>query len=222
LLGHRGARRRAPENSLAAFDLALAHGCDGFEFDVRWTRDQHAVICHDPELAGLPVADSTYAAIVQNLRSAFPEGTSDPEIAPRLQEVVKRYSGRALLDVELKVAGLEEKAIACVEPLATNTYVVSSFLPESLQRLSALRPGIPLGFICDHPQTLLRWRKISCSFVMPELKLISKALIDEMHSADKKVFAWTVNVEADMLRLAEAGVDAIISDDTELLGHVFS
>jgi hypothetical protein len=39
LLGHRGARRAAPENTLAAFDLALQHGCDGFEFDVRRTLD---------------------------------------------------------------------------------------------------------------------------------------------------------------------------------------
>ncbi len=56
LLGHRGARRAAPENTLEAFDLALAHGCDGFEFDVRMTRDGRCVICHDPRLRGREIA----------------------------------------------------------------------------------------------------------------------------------------------------------------------
>ncbi|MCU1303492.1 MAG: glycerophosphoryl diester phosphodiesterase, partial [Candidatus Sulfotelmatobacter sp.] len=48
LLGHRGVRaeKSIPENSLPSFDLALAQGCDGFEFDVRLSADGQAVICH--------------------------------------------------------------------------------------------------------------------------------------------------------------------------------
>jgi glycerophosphoryl diester phosphodiesterase len=221
-LGHRGARRSAPENTIAAFDLALAQGCDGFEFDVRRTADGYAVVCHDPDLAGLPVAGSTYSAIVQKQRSAFPGESSDCPIMPSLEDVVKRYGGRAFLDIELKVTGLEEKVIACVEPLAIDTYVVSSFLPEVLQRLDALQPGIPKGLICDQPQTLVSWREFRSAIVIPETKLVTQALVDEIHSANQKIFAWTVNSEADMLRFMKAGVDAIISDETELLVRVLS
>ena len=47
-------------------------------------------------------------------------------------------------------------------------------------------------------------------------------MIEAIHEAEKQIFVWTVNLEAEMLRLGKAGVDAIISDDTELLGRVFS
>jgi glycerophosphoryl diester phosphodiesterase len=59
LLGHRGARHYAPENTLDAFDLALAHGCDGFEFDVRMSADHHPIIVHDPNLRDVVIADFT-------------------------------------------------------------------------------------------------------------------------------------------------------------------
>ena len=39
-----------PENTFASFDLALEHGCDGFEFDVRLTGCGRAVVCHDPKV----------------------------------------------------------------------------------------------------------------------------------------------------------------------------
>ena len=50
LLGHRGAREYAPENTFSAFELALEHGAHGFEFDVRGTRDRQTIICHDPKV----------------------------------------------------------------------------------------------------------------------------------------------------------------------------
>jgi len=223
LLGHRGARRRAPENTLTAFDLALAHGCDGFEFDVRCTADRYFVLCHDPQIADLPVAQTAYSAIVQKHRSAAPAGAqNDCDILPCLEDVVQRYGGRAFLDIELKVAGMEDKLITIVKPLATNTYVVSSFLPEVLQRIHSLQPAIPLGFICDQEQMSARWKEFPCGVVMSERKLVSPAMIEAIHEAKKQIFVWTVNLEAEMRGLGKAGVDAIISDDTELLGRVFS
>jgi glycerophosphoryl diester phosphodiesterase len=61
LLGHRGLRvpQAPPENTFAAFDLALQHGCDGFEFDVRLTGDGRAVICHDPWAQGIVIAEAS-------------------------------------------------------------------------------------------------------------------------------------------------------------------
>src|ERR1039458_2799906 len=58
LLGHRGARalKSIPENTLASFDQALADGCDGFEFDVRLTEDEEAVVCHDAKVSGYDVS----------------------------------------------------------------------------------------------------------------------------------------------------------------------
>lgn len=223
LLGHRGARRAAPENTLTAFDLALTHGCDGFEFDVRRTGDQRAIVCHDPSLAGLVVAQSEYSKILQSRRSLRPRNNlQDNDSIPCLEDVIVRYGGRAYLDIELKVSGLENKLAALVSSLAAETYVASSFLPEVLQSIYSLQPAIPLGLIRDRKQTLAQWRHIPCGVVIPERKLVTPRLIDEVHRAGKKIFVWTVNEEEEMLLLSRAGVDAIISDDTELLGRTLS
>jgi glycerophosphoryl diester phosphodiesterase len=95
LLGHRGARafKPLPENTLASFDRALADGCDGFEFDVRLTADNVAVVCHDPKTEDAEIASATVAQL-SNL--------------PRLEDVLARYKNSAFLDIELKVQGLEE------------------------------------------------------------------------------------------------------------------
>src|ERR1700682_213446 len=93
LLGHRGLRARSyrvRENTLAAFDLALQHGCDGFEFDVRLTADDTAVICHGHRFASITIAK----AIAARLR-----------ILPLLEDVLKHYASRAFLDIELKEIG---------------------------------------------------------------------------------------------------------------------
>ena len=144
-------------------------------------------------------------------------GSRDCDIVPCLEDVITRYAGRAYLDIELKVAGLEERVVALVKSLLAETFVVSSFLPELLRSIHRLDRAIPLGFICDRKSTLAKWRQVPCAVVIPERKLVTKMLVDEVHSAGKKIFAWTVNDREEVLRLTTAGMDGIISDDTEML-----
>ena len=205
LLGHRGARRYASENSFPAFDLALEHGCDGFEFDVRLTADGRGIICHDPRLAGIDVARHTYTQI-------YPHAGGPP----CLEHVLARFVSRAFLDIELKVAGLEDTVVACLQEIpAQRGYVVSSFFPDVVRAVSAR--GLIAGFICDTQRELARWTSLPGQHVIPHYKLVNRQLVDEVHAGGRKVFVWTVNDERQMRRLAEWGVDAIISDDTALL-----
>src|SRR5260370_36904617 len=106
LLGHRGARaeKSIPENTLESFDLALAQGCDGFEFDVRLTADGQAVICHDATAttSGLKIAEST----AQQLG------------LPLLSAVLTRYRSTAFLAIELKSPGLERITVDLLRKLA--------------------------------------------------------------------------------------------------------
>ncbi|HSA91651.1 MAG TPA: glycerophosphodiester phosphodiesterase [Terriglobales bacterium] len=212
LLGHRGARKAAPENTLAAFDLALAHGCDGFEFDVRRTADGEAVVLHDATVAGMEVAATEY----EQLRQA--QGGKEGLGPPTLEQVLARYADRAVLDIEVKVRGLEERVVGLLRKYPPQReYVVSSFHPEVLVALRLKQADLPLGFICERSYALVAWPKLPIKYVMPRLDLMTKRRMDKLHNAGKKVFVWTVNEPKDMLRLAAAGADAIISDDTELL-----
>ncbi len=204
LLGHRGARRCAPENTLAAFDLALAHGCDGFEFDVRLTADRRCVICHDPRLAGRSVEKSQLAQL--------PPGT------PCLPDVLQRFAPRAFLDIELKVPGLETEVAALLRQYPPQCgCFVSSFLPEAIELLYATGKSLPLGLICDSPRQFALWKDLPIQALFLERKLATRARIDALHAANKKVFIWTVNAERDMRKFASFDVDGIISDDTKLL-----
>jgi glycerophosphoryl diester phosphodiesterase len=229
LLGHRGARRHASENTLAAFDLALQHGCDGSEFDVRLTCDTRAVIFHDLRFHGRSIRKSTYEALcihrgrMRRRRAPLPPA----EALPCVEDVLDRFGATSYLDIELKVPGLEEgvlRALRLQQTPATN-FIVSSFKVEVLRELRARDAEVPLGFVTRQRKGFAAWERLDAQLGLQVLvanhKLVSRELIDDVHAAGKQIFVWTVNRERQMLRLAEMGVDALISDNTELLGRVF-
>lgn len=208
LLGHRGARalKSIPENTIASFDRCLAHGCDGFEFDVRMSADGIAVVCHDPQFKRVEIAGAECREL--------------PEL-PKLEDVLARYGERAFLDIELKIGGLEKIVAKLLrEHSARRGFVVSSFLPEVLQALRAGDATIPLGLICETRAELARWHQLPIDYVMPRWDLLDSGLIADFKAAGKKTLVWTVNDSKKMRTLARLGVEGIISDDTALLCSV--
>ncbi len=204
LLGHRGARseKSIPQNTPVSFDLALAQGCDGFEFDVRLTADGHAVVCHDATAHGLEITESSAEKLA----------------LPELRDVLARYRGTAFLDIELKVTGLETIATDLLRRFApARGFVISSFLPEVLRAIHNLDATIALGLICDTEAELSRWRQLPVQYVIPHRKLVRKTLIDEIQVAERKILVWTVNATVEMKRLSKWGVDGIISDHPKRL-----
>ena len=204
LLGHRGARafRQIPENTLASFELCLQHGCDGFEFDVRRSADGQAVICHDATIGGMAIANTDSKTLP----------------LPTLEGVLRQFAHRAFLDIELKVAGLEVQTVGALRQHPPQKgYVVSSFLPEVLTAIHNLDSAIPLGFLCEMRDQLRGWRETPAEWVIPQFQLVDKELVELVHAAGKKIMVWTVNRAEGMLEFAEWGVDAIVTDETELL-----
>jgi glycerophosphoryl diester phosphodiesterase len=204
LLGHRGARgvKSIPENTLASFDQALADGCDGFEFDVRLTEDEEAVVCHDPKTAGMDISRAAAKQVSQ---------------LPRLRDVLQRYRD-SFLDIELKVKGLERITLDLfLRHKPRGGFVVSSFMPGALKSVRALDATVPLGLICESKTQLRYWSELPVQYVIAHEELVELELVRKIKGAGKKLLVWTVNQPADMLRFAEYGVDGIISDDTGLL-----
>ncbi len=218
LLGHRGARLAAPENTLSAFDLALAHGCDGFEFDVRRTADRRGVVCHDANFRRRTIARSSYAELSA---ARFLDCQAAPPCC--LEDVLERFSSSAYLDIELKDPGLEEVVVASLRQYRPQRgYVVSSFREDVLREMRRLNPDVPLAALCDKRGNLDWCCSPLLQAAVVHYRLISPELIQRLHDRGTQVFAWTVNDRGWMLRLAEWGVDAIISDDTERLSRVFA
>lgn len=233
LIGHRGARRYAPENTIAAFDLALAHGCDGIEFDVRLTADGRAVVCHDPRISRLDVARSNYDKLALLRRvTAMPvlhaahdgAGTAVQmaSVLPCLEDVVERYASSAYLYIELKVTGIENAVLDALRAHPPKRgHVVASFLPQVVRDLHALDKSVPLGFIADSARDVAQWKELPVQAVMPHHSLVTEEIVDTLHFARKQVMVWTVNSERQMRAMAEMGVDGIVSDDTQRLGRCF-
>lgn len=225
LLGHRGVRPlpllgvrwRKPhlpfENTLAAFDYALAHGCDGFEFDLRYTRDRRSICCHDAEFKGREVVTTDRATL---------ERRSGGMLAS-LDDVLGRYQASAWLDIEVKAAGEEEAlAFALRSCRPQQGFVVSSFLPAVLKRLHDIDPSLPLGYICDKAADTAIWSELPITVFIPHHSLVTEGLVDRVHLRGKQIFTWTVNRREDLLRFANLGVDGLISDDPKLLSQTFS
>jgi glycerophosphoryl diester phosphodiesterase len=205
LLGHRGARASTgiPENTFASFDLALEHGCDGFEFDVRLTACGTALVCHDPKVGKLAIA----RAQARQLPQLF-----------RLSDVIERYGGRAFLNIELKVKDLESKVLTALgEFPPAQGYVVSSFIPDVVMDLEARSSSASIGIICETAAQLACWRQLPVDYVIPHQALVDEVLVQDVQHAGLRIFVWTVNEPEVMRRLAAWGVDGIISDDTKLL-----
>jgi glycerophosphoryl diester phosphodiesterase len=187
---------------LASFELCLQHGCDGFEFDVRLSSDEKAVICHDALSGGIEIEKMTSREL----------------LLPTLEDVLQRFASCAFLDIELKVVGLEGQTLALLRKYPPqHGFVVSSFLPDVLSVLHDLGAAIPLGLLGDTRRQLRGWRETSAEWVIPQFKLVDEELVRLVHAAGKKIMVWTVNRPEHMREFSQWGVDGIISDESELL-----
>jgi glycerophosphoryl diester phosphodiesterase len=213
LLGHRGDRRLARENTIAAFDRALENGCDGFEFDVRLTLDGQAVVFHDPKISGVAFASSPFSRL-----AALDAARAICDRLCLLDDIMARYAPGAFLDIELKVPGLESKLIELLKQYPPKRgYIVSSFLPEIIEALAEREPTLPLGFIVQSRQILPRWRALPVEYLIANYRLVTADLVKACHDAQRKILVWTVNKPSSMRGMANLGVDGIISDDTKLM-----
>jgi glycerophosphoryl diester phosphodiesterase len=190
----------------------MARGCDGFELDVRITRDGHAVLWHDPSWQGLPIADIDCGALAD-------QNGNRPA---SLEEVLNDFGARAYLDIELKVTGIESNLVQSLRASPPRCGVlVSSFFPWILTALRTLDDALPLGFIFDHDEGLAGWHTLPVRVVLPQVNFVTHSLVEQVHESGRRIMAWTVNSADRMRELAGWGIDGIISDDPALLYQTF-
>jgi glycerophosphoryl diester phosphodiesterase len=215
ILGHRGARRRAPENTIKAFQLALDEGADGVELDVRATRDGALVVYHDDTLdirgTLCPVASLTASEVLA--------ARSFDATIPTLEEVLtwQDQSG-SFLNVEIKGDGpeplkLAERVVSLLRG-RTNT-LVSSFHPLIVESVVQALPEVPVAQLVerDDGDLLKRPDLLATRAIHPNHALVdSQSIRDWRANGLTWIGVWTVNDPARAVELAKLGVDVIISD----------
>jgi len=222
IIAHRGSCRRAPENTLKAFELALREGADGVECDVWKCASGEMVVTHNNELEKLThrpgmVEDWT----LNQLRELdFGQG----ERISTLEEVLDLVAPMEILNIELKgkklrSRGIEASVLQILEKrrLLGKT-IVSSFNPTILYRLKRRSRRVQLGLIFHQGSSLpLRrawaapWLRLTS--LHPENKLLTPALVNRAQRKNQKVIAWTINNIHDLEKCTHYGVHGIITDD---------
>jgi glycerophosphoryl diester phosphodiesterase len=205
-LAHRGDHRRAPENTIAAFDAAIANpACDGIEFDVRLSSDGVPVVYHDPDLLrihGRPErVDELTAAALQEIG------------VPSLQEVLAAAGRRAFLDVELKAdlgSAVVEVMVAGRGPDLDRS-AVSSFEPEALEAIARLAPRWPRWLVANQLDSVVAAvaKDLRCTAVAIHWQSIDPGAVRVAKAADLEVVAWPVRQRPTYDRLARIGVSAV-------------
>lgn len=223
---HRGASAHAPENTLAAFELALRQGAEGVEFDVQLSSDGAPVLIHDEKVDRTTngrgwVKDHPLAALQALDASNGRDGFARARI-PTLPEALELLAPSGVtINIELKnseirYSGLEEIVLEAVDTFGIcDRVVLSSFNHYSLKRLQDLGARCPLGVIYTDP--LYRpWRyaaELGAAALHPPRRLIlGPGYVRRAHEAGLAVRPWVVNSERDLRRMFRLGVDAVFTD----------
>jgi glycerophosphoryl diester phosphodiesterase len=230
---HRGASSEAPENTFAAFRLAVEQQARMLEFDVRLSLDGHPVVVHDHELTrtsnGQGKVEETDLATLRGLDvgSWFDAGFAG-ERMPLLEEVLDFGKTHNLgLDIELKFSNSHWAPLCdAVGTLLTRRGLdpgvfVTSFNHRALHYLKTRFPHVPIARLYATGVPRERNLRFDPNPSVAMLRhLISPALVYRVHSLQGAVYAWTVDDPAEMRRLILMGVDVIMSNKPALLASV--
>ncbi|MDY6872884.1 MAG: glycerophosphodiester phosphodiesterase family protein [Chloroflexota bacterium] len=217
IYAHRGASSQAPENTLAAFQLAFEQGADGIELDVMLSKDQQLVVIHDDTVDRTTdgtgrVSDLTLAELKR-----LDAGEGEP--IPTLAEVLDRFGGQFPINIELKnYSSLFDSLPLAVAGMVrdyglADSILVSSFNPFNFPRFHRVLPDVPRGILIfpGRAQNFL-YRLFRYEAFHPYFKDVDEALVKAVHARSQQINVWTVDEAADIRHLAKLGVDAIITN----------
>ncbi len=230
VVAHRGASAAFPENTLEAFDAAVAVGAQVVEFDVRLSADGVPVVIHDPEVSRVAKGEGFVHELSLEVLRVM-ELTGGGRI-PTLREVLDLLSGRVGVDVEIKnIPGepafdspKEAVVEACLRELDASGFsgpvLVSSFNWLSIERCRELEPSIPTGFLTigamDPRAAFVYAREAGHRWVLPNAMPLLDAgepFVREVHDAGMLVGTWVVDDREPFARLLAQGVDAVATND---------
>jgi glycerophosphoryl diester phosphodiesterase len=238
IFAHRGSSVYAPENTLAAFNLAVEQHADAIELDAKLSADGQVVVMHDDSVERTTNGTGLIKSLTLNELKSLDAGTKfNPQFTgqtiPTLIEVFEQVGQKIFINVELTnysspMDDLPEKVAQLVRKFHfENIILLSSFNPIALIRARKILPKVPMGF-----QTLAGFGKITfyshlvrfgpMLALHPASKDASEKLIKAVHRKGSRVHVYTVNHPDEMRRLFTTGVDGIFTDNPLLAQKVLS
>jgi|SRR5699024_9105564 len=235
IIGHRGARGESPENTMASFHYAAAVGVAGIELDVRMSQNEVLVVFHDKKLYRT-TKQRGYVHSSESLHLQRLDASKDGPIwhettpIPTLEEVLLSLPEHLHFQLEVKgfmpppyLLALSTRLGELINRLGVSGRVVVTCEDSNFLRLfHAQHSHILLGYVCQY-----RYRRPignalrhHCQWLMANHRLVNPRLMRLARANGLRVSCWTVNDMDEARRLANLGVDSIITDyPTSLLAY---
>lgn len=238
LVGHRGARGEAPENTIAGFMVAVEAGVKAIELDVRMSADGQLVVLHDARVdrttwhAGQARRFSQAELGLLDARRNTP-GWHSPVGIPTLADAVDACP--ASIGFQFEVKGGDDRVylnrlahnlrLLIEERQLHHRVVVTSSHTGFLRMMALQAPQISLGYVCQYRylQPIRRCTALGCHWLIAHYGLVDTRLVARARQRGLKISVWTVNDLREAERLAALGVDSIITDfPTSFAAHFSS
>lgn len=217
IYAHRGANEHAPENTMAAFQLALDQHADGIELDAMLSEDGQVVVIHDDTVDRTTNGSGRVREMTLEQIRSLDAGKG--ERIPTLEEVLERFGGKLLINIELKnYASIFDALPIKVAKLINHfgledSVLISSFNPLNFPRIRRRLPDVKIGMLTQPNQAKFwMWRLFKYNALHPHYSDVDKPLVETMHAQGRQVNVWTPDDAEEIIRLAELHVDGIITN----------
>lgn len=225
IYAHRGASTDFLEGSKAAYLGAIAQGADGFECDVRLTKDKQIICYHDSDTSrllniDLKISKSSYKELKQKVDPYRLDELLDLSISNQKDLIIE---SKHPVPTGAMIEKLVHKLLLSRKTEIENSGIRISLISFSyLATLRNLKSGYQAGYLVKNPKLI----KINLAPVIGlsiQILRQNPGIVADQHRRGKKVFIWTVNEAADLDLCSKAGVDVVITDKPEqarkLLGY---
>ncbi len=219
VIAHRGASSYAPENTIAAFDIALNMGIRDVELDVHLSLAHEVIVLHDDKVdrttdGSGEAADFTFAQLQELDAGKWFSESYTGERIPSLRSILSRYAGRLRLHIELKGyrAGLVPQTLDLIyQHGIEDSVVLTSFKFDALKEAAEAAPEIRRGWLVRKfsKSLMAEAEPLGLSQICPSAAHVDADLVDYWHRAGYEVRAFGVKDEALMQKALEAGVDGM-------------
>ncbi len=237
VFAHRGAKKYAPENTLASFQKALELGAQALELDITLSKDGEVVVIHDDSVERTTngkgaIADLNLEEIKKLDAGAwFSKGFVGEKI-PTLEEVLALVQGKALINIEIKNAGkrneelVQKAAHLVVKVKKQENIIFSSFIPKNVRIIRKILPECPAGLLTlpgfAGKMEIGLLGGVSPDLIHPHYSSLSARFIQRQHTHLKRVHTYTVNDPDLMCTLVQWNVDGFFCDDLVLAQQVLA